>query len=338
MPACLLVLVGLPGSGKTSLARRLCSALSTAYRLVHVEYDAAVDLSEQARLQAAAAAGAGDDGWRAARRALERAVEAAVTGDEIPASLRPAIGPHESACPSETTETQRPTVFIIDDNMYLRSMRYRYFQLARRHQLGYAAVLLEVPLAECVRRNAARPRPVPEAAIAAMAARLERPERSRLWEARSVTLPGASPPEGGPVETERALAGPKDTERVLGALGKSEGLTPQEPVSAVAALIAAALSSPVAPLVDNSLETETARRVCSTSQLHQLDGQLRRLVGRHAAGCGSRASAANAARQRLMRRVRSGEVGLAVETAEEAKFAQAARGLFEAELAAAANE
>ena len=357
MSACLLVLIGLPGSGKTTLARRLCSALSNSYRLVHIEYDAVVDLSEQARLQAAAAAGEGDDRWREARRELERAVEAVVVGGEMPETLRQAIGSSvDAADPKvpEATGDERPTVFIIDDNMYLRSMRYRYFQLARRHQLGFAAVLLDVPVSECLRRNAARLQSVPKAAIEAMATRLERPEAARLWETRSVTLAGGlsleeNPlmpgKEGVPLEAKRE---PGDSGR-MGAPGDvaTQEKVPErsecgvqamkDPLELVAELIATALSSPVAPVIDNSLEAEASRLVCSTNQLHQLDRQLRRLVGQHAAGCGRRARAANLARQGLMRRVRAGEIGLDVEPEEE-RFEEVTRGLFEAELAAAGKE
>ncbi|XP_043224116.1 L-seryl-tRNA(Sec) kinase-like isoform X1 [Amphibalanus amphitrite] len=361
MPSCLLILIGLPGSGKTSLARKLQLALSRQYRVVHVEYDAVVDLSEQARLQAAAAAGEGDEGWRNARRELERAVEEVITSGDIPEFINGANMKDNGSdgVTEESTEAERPTVFIIDDNMYLRSMRYRYFQLARRHQLGYAVVLLDVPVTECLRRNAARDRPVPDAAIEVMAEKLERPDPARLWESRSVVLAGAVTSEGASVDQEikrvterlgrvegkletveesRLPAGTKRSEESSNSpLGKdSVSISPpsNDPVSIVSELVSHALASPVAPLVDNSLEVEASRLICSTSQLHQLDRQLRRLVGEHAAGCGVRARAANLARQKLMRRVRAGEVGLAVEPGEDGRFAKAARVLFEAELAA----
>ena len=360
MPACLLILVGLPGSGKTTLARRLGSALSSRYRVAHLEYDAAVGLSEQARLQAAAAAGVGDDGWRAARRELERAVEAAVTGNEVTEFVRGAIQTADDGADDdveETAEGGRPTVFIIDDNMYLRSMRYRYFQLARRHQLGFAVVLLDVPVEECLRRNSARAQPVPAEAIEAMAARLERPDPTRLWEVRCAVLTGTQSPEGDAEELRRdavtdelgnegeRLEKGKESDKLSGVTPEEtetardpDGSSPLSDLSVISDLVSCAFGCPVAPLVDNTLETDAARLVCSTNQLHQLDRHLRRLVGEHAAGCGVRARAANMARQRLMRRVRAGEMGLNVQPGEGERFAEAARALFEAEMATPAGK
>jgi len=305
MPACLLVLIGLPGSGKTTLARRLVSALGDRYRVVHVEYDDAVSVEEQARMWAERAAGGDEPEWREARRRVEAAVEAAIEEAVVGRGDEEVEGEAPPDAGQDTVTEDKPSVYVIDDNMQLRSMRYRYFQLARRRRLGFAQALLDVPAPECLRRNAARVRPVPDAAISAMAGRLERPDpAARVWETGSVSLPPDS-----------------------------------DPLSLLLPLLERALRSPAPPLVDNSLEAAEARRVCSESELHQMDGLLRRLVKERVAagdaeGRAERARGANAARLALLRRVRVGEIGLEAAPTESERFAQVVRLLFESELPA----
>jgi hypothetical protein len=55
-------------------------------------------------------------------------------------------------------------VIVVDDNMLLRSMRKRYFQLARAGDFSFVQVSLAVPLALSLARNATRPadRRIPE--------------------------------------------------------------------------------------------------------------------------------------------------------------------------------
>ena len=46
---------------------------------------------------------------------------------------------------SNATETKASRVFLIDDNMYLQSMRYSYFQLARFLTVGFCQIFIECP-------------------------------------------------------------------------------------------------------------------------------------------------------------------------------------------------
>ena len=64
----------------------------------------------------------------------------------------------------------------MDDNFYYRSMRKRYFQLARSRQLAYLEVHVKVKVDVALERNESRGEAkVPEAVIKRMAQKLEQP-------------------------------------------------------------------------------------------------------------------------------------------------------------------
>lgn len=143
--SCLLLLVlGLPGAGKSTLCRQLLSAFCEDHITAHATcFD-----DEEDRLLKERAEDGGDgctaakthqvsdsvsfdpEAWKRARRKVLQEVTAAVTS---------ATG---------------NAVFILDDNFYLRSMRKPYFQLARR--VGCNFIQLMVKSDAYVERNAAR--------------------------------------------------------------------------------------------------------------------------------------------------------------------------------------
>jgi len=66
-------------------------------------------------------------------------------------------------------------VTYVDATNLTRKHRRPFLKIAQHMGCRCEAVFFDVPIEECLRRNQARPRQVPEAAIRAMAGRLEPP-------------------------------------------------------------------------------------------------------------------------------------------------------------------
>jgi L-seryl-tRNA(Sec) kinase len=138
-------------------------------------------------------------------------------------------------------ECESSRLIILDDNMYYRSMRYEYYQLARGHKCSYCQVLVEASMENVTRRNASRLDPVPGDVIQRMSDKLERPEPEKYsWEKYSLVLSTDSP----------------------------------YPLSDLEALVAKALAEPAKPIVEELKPQEEP-----PSMLHLVDLALRKAVG-----------------------------------------------------------
>lgn len=180
-----LVLVGLPGCGKSTLSSRMRAEMeSRNIECLVVDYDAlftkmAVEggkVSFDAQL------------WHQSR-------ETAFTTALSAFSYSP---------------SGKSPVCIIDDNMYYRSMRHLYYRLARQCtrlqcpqlnfafsysaslvQTGYCQLYLNEDVELCVERDSKRGRPVGESLIRRMATRIEPPNAEAFpWEAQTIEISG----------------------------------------------------------------------------------------------------------------------------------------------------
>lgn len=77
-------------------------------------------------------------------------------------------------------------VLVIDDNMYFKSMRYEYYKLARNYQISFFVVHFNVELSVALHRNANRENSVPEHVIINMAKKFEQPCEN--WEKNSLII------------------------------------------------------------------------------------------------------------------------------------------------------
>jgi len=78
-------------------------------------------------------------------------------------------------------------VVILDDNMYYRSMRYQYYQLARKRNCGFVQIMVKASLDIALARNSSRPNPVDKNIIQRMQYRFEEPDPVRCsWEKNSL--------------------------------------------------------------------------------------------------------------------------------------------------------
>jgi len=159
---CIVVLVGLPASGKSSLALKLTNVLRDRGSLVDcIVYDDIVPLAKQAEI-------------------------ASCLSRETTKENRLLMRNRVQSLLSESSELANRVV-IVDDNNYYRSMRYEYYQLAAKYLTGYVELFLPCSVEEAAGWNAKRGErhSVPETVIVKMEAKFEAPSES--WE-NSLTI------------------------------------------------------------------------------------------------------------------------------------------------------
>lgn len=138
---CLCVLIGLPGSGKSTFARDLI--VSPLRKIVFSYDDIPLDRTVNYKSYR-----------QQARTMLELIVQ-----DEL--------------------EKRSDLVIIVDDNMIYRSMRYEIFCIARKLNLGFCQIHLKTDLELCIARNTDRGRSdVDEEMIRNQSGKLEHPGNS----------------------------------------------------------------------------------------------------------------------------------------------------------------
>jgi len=145
---CVVLLCGLPGSGKTYISTVLSSIISKS------DVDVSIIRSDDIEHSLAADLAHGDGGgaydpqiWKDAQHK---------TMDTLVTSMM-------------TNHTERHHIYIIDDNMAYRSMRKRYVRLARNLSIGICCIYVKVDVDLCILRNRSRVQPVPECVIVNMA-------------------------------------------------------------------------------------------------------------------------------------------------------------------------
>lgn len=148
-------------------------------------------------------------------------------------------------------DNQSRALLIIDDNMYYRSMRYDYYQLAREFNYGFCQVFLQCAPEVALERNRKRAASVPDYVILDMINKLEpvADAAKHDWQHYSLTI---------------------NTDDPISA----------EDVRRVVHLVETAINDPVTVklVAPDPLQQQQSRHQCSKSQLHQTDLILRRLA------------------------------------------------------------
>ena len=160
---CIVVLLGLPASGKSLLAERLCGFLSDNDCVVYcASFDTIVSLEKQAKI----ALSSSSEMIKHYRREMKGNVESFL------------------ATPNPLFKT---CVVLIDDNNYYKSMRYEYHQLAAKFYTGYLQLYLKCEISEALLQNRSRPQSsrVPDIVITQMNTKFEVP--CETWE-NSLTI------------------------------------------------------------------------------------------------------------------------------------------------------
>ncbi|XP_019615146.1 PREDICTED: L-seryl-tRNA(Sec) kinase-like [Branchiostoma belcheri] len=272
---CLLVLSGLPGSGKTSLARKLQESWQSEVAVVHVCYDELIpeDLKLERPEEDEGEDRNGDQQavslWKQHRRAIHHNVEKllrkskSLPEEENSTDVLPDLDAKFLKCAkfaerngrgggdnNADLERQSSLVVIIDDNMYYRSMRYHYYQLARKYTIGFCEVFLHCDVETALKRNMERQSPVARETVVAMATKIEPPNPNRhSWEVMSFNYEQATT-----TDEETAL-------------------------EEIRELVAVAIANPVLAIPEENMEEkEQSRLICSMNVLHQADQILRKCI------------------------------------------------------------
>ncbi|XP_003724051.2 L-seryl-tRNA(Sec) kinase [Strongylocentrotus purpuratus] len=140
-------------------------------------------------------------------------------------------------------------IFLIDDNMFYRSMRYNLYQLARKYSTGFCQIGFECSTDIAIERNAKRKNGIPEETIVTMATRLEQPDASKApWEVNSILIDADE-------EVNHGILAP------------------------VWMMLQSSFLTPVPPLIEEDEEAkEQSRAECAASLLHQADQVLRKCI------------------------------------------------------------
>ncbi|GFS69427.1 l-seryl-tRNA(Sec) kinase [Nephila pilipes] len=139
-------------------------------------------------------------------------------------------------------------IFFVEDNFYYRSMRYEWFQMARRMNIGFCEIFLQCPLTTAIHRNNIRGYSIPEQKIRMMVSTLEYPNpRQYKWEKYSLVFESSS---------EFKCCELIDMVKLIEEAAKN----PAEKM-----------------LNEEKLE---AQKLCSMSVVHQADKILRKIIGK----------------------------------------------------------
>jgi O-phosphoseryl-tRNA(Sec) kinase len=308
---CLVVFIGLPGSGKTTLCRALVEFFKTSckspsgilHHIIPICYDELIP-ADVFRYQDESCQ------WKDARRGVVNYVKNIVfclKGLEelnMMNSLKVAV--REELLKIVQNEKKTRVYIIVDDNMYYRSMRYEYYQLAKLFSLSFCQIFVHCSISDALNYNSSREQnmAVPEEIITRMAERLEPPDiQNNPWETFSLTIP-------------------------------SEKWTVTE-IMKISQFLNDAAQHPVVVTESNYEVCQESRRICSTNVLHQVDITLRKLVGdrlreRSQTGLQDELKAQSKAfsdlRHHILEGIRTGMIIIPEDTCEAIKLGQSNGG------------
>ncbi|KRZ66754.1 Transmembrane protein 98 [Trichinella papuae] len=186
--ATLAIVFGIPACGKTSLCKRIIDFFNAEesnrsdVHVAHICYDEIL----QSKLCT--------NQWKSMRNMILDSVDAVAVGlNSRDAYVKP-VGVDADIwnkivllVPNFDAKWSR-IIFLIDDNMYYRSMRYSYYRLARKHHFGFCQLFIQCDLECALIQNRGRKHDaiVSDETIKRMAEKIQIP--AEKWEENSYTI------------------------------------------------------------------------------------------------------------------------------------------------------
>ncbi|XP_064482752.1 L-seryl-tRNA(Sec) kinase-like [Ornithodoros turicata] len=181
---------GIPASGKTTLVDQVVQDMlkdsdegydHPPWFPCVIRYDSVMSLKEQEQMSTCSGL------MKRVRQQFLSAAEALIAWvlGKSTTEKNPLWQSLRSGITRQAEPGERP-VFLVDDNLYYRSMRHEWFTIAQKMSLCFCQVFVACPVEEAVKRNAMRPCSVPETVVRRMEERLE-PPGNRYWEQACIT-------------------------------------------------------------------------------------------------------------------------------------------------------
>ncbi len=249
----MLVLCGIPGSGKSTIAAALAAASKTAN-------SPAVFLFDFDKPTGDLLAEFDPEKWKQDRASSLLAVFQALS------SLDGNSYANTSTATSAATKVNQQQLIIVDDTMHYRSMRAECWRIARATGAAYLYSHIKCPIEVALERNSHRPagQRVPEEVLKRTAAMFEPPEENQscLYDS----------------ELYQVML---DTEEFQIDDGESSSASKKIDGKALLCRVEAAWGPPAPAPFDEEAEAERiseARKTTSESLLHQVDVQTRKYL------------------------------------------------------------
>ncbi|OUC47214.1 putative L-seryl-tRNA(Sec) kinase [Trichinella nativa] len=187
--ATLAIVFGIPACGKTSLCKRIVDFFNadesnrSDIHVVHICYDEILEYAKLCTNQ-----------WKSMRNMILDSIDAVSVGlnsrdDYVkPAAIDADVWNKIVPLVPNFDATWSKIIFLIDDNMYYRSMRFSYYRLARKHQFGFCQLYIQCDLERALIQNRGR-KPdavVSDETIKRMAEKIQMP--AEKWEENSYTV------------------------------------------------------------------------------------------------------------------------------------------------------
>ena len=204
---CLVALIGLPGTGKTTLCNQLQTFITEEsmpeFGCLHLCYDQLIPISKQKDMALEASNHSDEssskqkinDNFKSSRKNIIQISEHVIyklkgiveKGDDyVQTNDGNILQSYESVKEKENI------IMLLDDNNYYQSMRYEYYQLARKHSIGFCEIYLNPDCIDSVlSNNQLRPiaEQIPDDVIKAMGTKIEAPDPFKNpWEQFSFSI------------------------------------------------------------------------------------------------------------------------------------------------------
>lgn len=265
-----ILLIGLPGSGKSTVARALCEAREDV-DAAHIEYDkVAASISAQSISVHSHASNSNDEDIHAGADRLDAWKKSRIVATEQVLNL--------------LQRTPPPSLIVMDDNFHLRSMRKTIYRICQEmvregKVVLFGIVFVNTPIKICLARNEMRTGDarVLDGVIEKMATTMESPDgKKAAWEAGFISVDGG------------------DTEFDIRSIVEWTNL-----------LEMVELPPPVQEMTPEEIEIE--RQATAASRIHRLDLLTRKWVAEVAKVDRRFAGTANNCRKELLQSHRSSE-------------------------------